>query len=240
MRRSAQPAADEPVVSLEDVGMVYGNGPAAVCAVSDVSMAVRRGEVVFLMGPSGSGKTTLLQIIGLLLPPNAGRVTLHGEVLGRLDQWQMSALRRRNCGFVFQSYNLLPMLTALENVLLAFELKGIGQADALRKAEVLLDRVGLSSKCDSYPATLSGGQKQRVAVARALAGDPLILLADEPTAALDSEAGQQVSGLLRDLAHQDDRAVVMVTHDPRITRYADRIITLQDGRIVGTRPCAGD
>jgi putative ABC transport system ATP-binding protein len=240
MRRSAQAAADEPIVSLDDVEMVYGSGPAAVCAVRDVSMAVHRAEVLFLMGPSGSGKSTLLQIIGLLLPPNAGRVTLHGDVLGRLDQWQMSALRRSNCGFVFQSYNLLPMLTALENVLLAFELKGVGHADALHKAKDLLDRVGLSSKRDSYPPALSGGQKQRVAVARALAGDPLILLADEPTAALDSNAGQQVSALLRDLAHQDDRAVVMVTHDPRITGYADRIITLQDGRIVGTRRCKED
>jgi putative ABC transport system ATP-binding protein len=239
---AAPPAAarDDAVVALSDVAMTYGSGTAAVRAISQISMRVHRGEVLFLMGPSGSGKTSLLLVLGLLLRPTVGDVTLRGELLGSLDERRMSALRRNNCGYVFQSYNLFPTLTVLENVLVACEVKSIGRAEAMRQAEALLDRVGLSSKRDSYPATLSGGQKQRVAVARALAGDPAIVLADEPTAALDSDTGQQVTALLCDLAHRDQRAVVMVTHDPRITSHADRIITLQDGQIVGARHSAGD
>ena len=237
LRRAPGSEAGGPaVVSLRDIEMTYGSGTAAVHAVSQISMDVRRGEVLFLTGPSGSGKTSLLQVIGLLLRPTAGTVTLSGTLLGELDQRQMSDLRRAHCGFIFQSYNLIPTLTALENVLVACELKRIRRGDALRQADTLLERVGLSARRNFYPATLSGGQKQRVAVARALIGDPLLVLADEPTAALDFEAGQQVTSLLCRLAHEDQRAVVMVTHDPRIADYADRIITLQDGRILNSAP----
>jgi putative ABC transport system ATP-binding protein len=215
----ATTAADkgaEPIVALRDVAMTYGTGTARVRAISQVSLQIHCGEVLFLMGPSGSGKTSLLQIIGLLLRPSAGEVALRGDVVGSLDEQQLSSLRRQNCGYVFQLYNLFPTLTALENVLVACEVKGMRRREALSQALSLLDRVGLWAKRDSYPATLSGGQKQRVAVARALAGDPPIILADEPTAALDSETGRQVATLLSELARQDGRAVVTVTHDTRI------------------------
>jgi putative ABC transport system ATP-binding protein len=223
------------IVSLTDVEMTYGRGATAVRAVRQVSLDVRRGEVLFLTGPSGSGKTSLLQIIGLLISPTAGRISICGTELGKLSQRQMSDLRRAHCGFIFQSYNLFPTLTALENVLVACELKGVPRAEARDQAWGLLDRVGLGAKRDSYPATLSGGQKQRVAVARALAGNPPLILADEPTAALDQESGQQVTALLCGLAHEDHRALVIVTHDPRISGYADRIVTLQDGLILETK-----
>lgn len=230
----------EPIVVLRDVAMTYGTGTATVRAISQISLQIHCGEVLFLMGPSGSGKTSLLQIIGLLLRPTVGEVALRGEVLANLDEQHMSNLRRRNCGYVFQSYNLFPTLTALENVLVACEVKGIRRREAMGQAMSLLDRVGLCAKRDSYPATLSGGQKQRVAVARALAGDPPIILADEPTAALDSETGRQVAGLLSELARQDGRAVVTVTHDTRISVFADRIVTLHDGLIAANRLNAGD
>jgi putative ABC transport system ATP-binding protein len=221
-------------VSLKEVEVTYGSGATAVRAVSQVNLDVRRGEILFLTGPSGSGKTSLLQVAGFLIQPTAGRVFLCGLLLNGLDQSQMSDLRRAHCGYVFQSYNLLPTLTAVENIRIACELKKVRRADAACWSESLLERVGLSAKRDSYPAMLSGGQKQRIAVARALAGNPPLILADEPTAALDFESGRQVTALLCSLAHDEQRAVVVVTHDPRISGYADRIITLQDGRILDT------
>jgi len=230
----------EPIVALRDVAMSYGTGTATVRAIGQISLQVHCGEVLYLMGPSGSGKTSLLQIIGLLLRPTVGEVALHGEVLTDLDERHMSNLRRRHCGYVFQSYNLFPTLTALDNVLVACEVKGMRRSEAMGQAMLLLDRVGLSAKRDSYPAWLSGGQKQRVAVARALAGNPPIILADEPTAALDSETGRQVAKLLSELARQDGHAVVTVTHDTRMSVYADRIVTLQDGMITTNGLNAGD
>jgi putative ABC transport system ATP-binding protein len=220
-----------PVVALEDVDVVYGQGAEAVHAIRHATLGVRPGELLVLMGPSGSGKTSLLQVIGLLLPPSSGRVMLHGKALMAFEQRRMSALRRAHCGFVFQTYNLLPNLTAIENIRIACELKGIPSDRAVSEAGELLARVGLPAKRNSYPAMLSGGQKQRVAVARALAGSPDVILADEPTAALDFEAGQRVMELLRSLADEDKRAVVLVTHDGRMTHYADRVLQLQDGRI---------
>lgn len=221
-----------PAVALRDVAVTYGSGATAVRAVGGVSLEVRTGEVLLLMGPSGSGKTSLLQVMGLLLHPDAGEVVLRGEPTATFDQRRMSALRRAHCGFVFQSCNLLPTLTAIENVMLAFELKGIADGDTPAEALRLLDRVGLAAKRDSYPSMLSGGQKQRIAVARAQVGNPDIILADEPTAALDSETGIRVIELLRSLADREKRAVVIVTHDGRVTRHADNIVRLQDGRVV--------
>jgi putative ABC transport system ATP-binding protein len=221
-----------PVVELDDVDVVYGQGAEAIQAIRQVTLGVRPGEVLLLMGPSGSGKTSLLQVIGLLLRPSRGRVMFRGKALTVFEQHRMSALRRAHCGFVFQSYNLLPNLTAIENIRIACELKGTPRDRALSEAGELLGRVGLAEKRDSYPARLSGGQKQRVAVARALAGSPDVILADEPTAALDFDAGQRVMELLRSLADEDKRAVVLVTHDGRMTRYADRVVKLQDGQIM--------
>ncbi|MCA3245971.1 MAG: ABC transporter ATP-binding protein [Azospirillum sp.] len=219
------------LVEMRGVGMTYGSGEAAVTALSDVSLDIRRGEILMLMGPSGSGKTTLLQIAGALLAPTAGEVRLMGASIAGLSQDKRGALRLAHFGFVFQSYNLFPTLTARQNVELALDLRGTAAADRIERASAALARVGLGDRADHYPAQLSGGQKQRVAIARALAGAPDVVFADEPTAALDSESGKRVVALLHDLAKAQNRAVVVVTHDPRIVDAADRIVHIEDGRI---------
>ncbi len=219
------------LVQLRDVGMTYGAGEAAVIALREVSLDIRRGEILMLMGPSGSGKTTLLQIAGALLAPSQGEVRLMGKPIHGLSQEKRGALRLAHFGFVFQSYNLFPTLTARQNVELALDLRGTGPADRIEAASAALARVGLADRADHYPAQLSGGQKQRVAIARALAGSPDVVFADEPTAALDSESGKRVVSLLHDLAKAQNRAVVVVTHDPRIVDAADRIVHIEDGRI---------
>jgi putative ABC transport system ATP-binding protein len=220
----------EIVLTATGIRVDYGVGPIAVRALAGVSLDVRRSEILMLMGPSGSGKTTLLQVLGLLINPNEGEVWVKSRRAPAGGGSLAGELRRREFGFVFQAYNLFPTLTARENVELALDIRGFSRAVAKREAASLLGQVGLASKLDSYPAQLSGGQKQRVAIARALTGDSMILLADEPTAALDSVAGQQVMHLLRELA-SSGRAVVMVTHDDRVTSFADRIISLRDGQI---------
>jgi putative ABC transport system ATP-binding protein len=219
------------LVQLRDVGMTYGAGEAAVIALREVSLDIRRGEILMLMGPSGSGKTTLLQIAGALLAPSQGEVRLMGKPIHGLSQEKRGALRLAHFGFVFQSYNLFPTLTARQNVELALDLRGTGPADRIEAASAALARVGLADRADHYPAQLSGGQKQRVAIARALAGSPDVVFADEPTAALDSESGKRVVSLLHDLAKAQNRAVVVVTHDPRIVDAADHIVHIEDGRI---------
>jgi putative ABC transport system ATP-binding protein len=219
------------VLELRDVGMTYGAGEAAVVALRHASLEIRRGEILMLMGPSGSGKTTLLQIAGALLAPTQGEVRLMGKPIQGLSQEKRGALRLAHFGFVFQSYNLFPTLTARQNVELALDLRGTSSADRIAAAEAALARVGLADRAGHYPAQLSGGQKQRVAIARALAGSPDVVFADEPTAALDSESGKRVVALLHDLAKVLNRAVVVVTHDPRIVDAADRIVHIEDGRI---------
>ncbi len=207
--------------------MVYGSGETAVQALRDVDFRVDAGEMVALMGPSGSGKTTLLMILGCLLHPSAGAVWVEGRPLAGLPARALAQLRLARMGFIFQSYNLFPALTAAENVKVALELKGRD----LGEAAGLLDLVGLGARRHNFPAQLSGGEKQRVAIARALAGDPAILLADEPTAALDSVNGRAVVRQLAALAHEQRRAVVIVTHDARVGALADRIVRIEDGRI---------
>jgi len=221
----------EPVLSTESIQVVYGAGDAAVQALRGVSLDVLAGEVLMLMGPSGSGKTTLVQVMGALLTPSAGMVRLKGERIDHLDQSALGTVRRQNFGFVFQSYNLFPALTAAENVAVALDLKVAGSRGLQLRAAALLDSVGLADRAGHFPAQLSGGQKQRVAIARALAGDPDVIFADEPTAALDSASGLRVIALLRELANTQGRTVVIVTHDPRILHLADRIIHIEDGRI---------
>lgn len=185
-----------------------------------------------LMGPSGSGKTTLLSILGCILRASDGKLEVLGEDVTALPERELPRIRREAIGFVFQGFNLFPTLTAAENVALALDVRGVQRAAAKKRGEELLAEVGLAEKVRSFPADLSGGQKQRVAIARALAGDPPILLADEPTAALDSTSGRTVIELLQRLAREHGRAVVMVTHDPRVLSFGDRIIRLEDGRIV--------
>ncbi len=217
-----------PALEATDVSLIYGSGPTAVHAVNQVDLAVHPSEMLALMGPSGSGKTTLLLVLGCLLQASAGRVRVEGREIAHLPPAALSHLRLTRMGFIFQSYNLFPALTALENVQLALELKGRD----LQEGRELLRRVGLGERLGNYPRQLSGGEKQRVAIARALAGDPAILLADEPTAALDSANGRAVVKLLADLVHDQGRAAIIVTHDPRIGDLSDRIVHMEDGRIL--------
>ncbi len=181
------------------------------------------------MGPSGSGKTTLLSILAGMLTPTKGRINLLGQDITGLSRSRLARFRRENIGFIFQGFNLFPALTALENVETALDVKGIRGAGAKRQARSLLEEVGLADKAKQLPRDLSGGQKQRVAIARALAGNPKLIMADEPTAALDSKSGHAVIELLRQLAKEHDRTVLMVTHDPRIIDVADRVAYLEDG-----------
>jgi putative ABC transport system ATP-binding protein len=220
-------------IEVKNLVKTYGAGETAVRALKSVDLEVSTGELLLLLGASGSGKTTLVSIIGCILSATSGSCKIHGlETIG-LPQSKLPRVRLENIGFIFQGFNLFPALTAAENVEIALDLKGVRGAKARRRAAELLERVGLGEKLKSRPADLSGGQKQRVAIARALAGEPKIILADEPTAALDSTSGKIVMDLLQELAREQNRAVVVVTHDNRIFDYADRIVRIEDGRIRG-------
>ena len=221
------------VMQATDIVKDLGVGAGKVRALKGVSVSLNAGELTLLMGPSGSGKTTLLSILGCILAPTEGRVVVGGESIEGLGPEQLAAVRRRHIGFIFQSYNLFPTLNAMENVRLALDVRGMKSPETLVRAEQALRDVGLGHRLRSYPRNMSGGEQQRVAVARALAGAPSVILADEPTAALDSENGQSVMALLQELAKDKTRAVLAVTHDSRTIPYADRIIRIEDGKIVG-------
>lgn len=223
------------LLQVRNVTKTYAAGEAAMKALDDVDLDVRGGELTLLMGPSGSGKTTLLSVMGCILRPTSGSVRVLGDETTGLAEDALPAIRREHIGFVFQGFNLFPTLTAQQNVALAFDVKGRPPAEARQRAAGLLQQVGLEHKLHAYPSDLSGGQKQRVAIARALAGDPPIVLGDEPTAALDSDSGRRVMDLLRSLAHDRGRAVVVVTHDNRMLGFADRIVAIEDGKIVSDR-----
>jgi putative ABC transport system ATP-binding protein len=216
---------------LVGTGKVYGTGETAVTALSDATLDIHAGEVTLIEGPSGSGKTTLISILGLLLKPTSGEVWLEGRNVAGLGERDLPPLRARNFGFVFQGFNLFPALTALENVAMAIQMKDPRAKDPRGEATRLLDLVDLSSRAHHLPADLSGGQKQRVAIARALGGNPPILIGDEPTAALDTKTALSVMDLLRELASVHGRSVVVVTHDPRLERFADRVVRVEDGLI---------
>jgi len=223
-------------ISVRDLVKTYAEGATGVTALRGVDLDVYPGELVLLMGPSGSGKTTLLSIMGCILTATSGSIMVASREVSALDEKALPSVRLEHIGFVFQGFNLFPTLTAGENVELMLDLKGIRGREAKGRAAELLDQVGLASKYDSFPANLSGGQKQRVAIARALAGDPKIILADEPTAALDSHTGRKVMEMMRDLAHEKGRAVVIVTHDSRMHDLADRTIHIEDGLIANPMP----
>jgi len=229
---TGQPASPKPVIRARKLSRVYSEGATELRALSGVDLDLHAGQLTLMMGPSGSGKTTLLSILGCILRPTDGRLELLGEDVTSLPEKDLPRIRREAIGFVFQGFNLFPTLTAAENVALAMDIRGVRGAPARQRADGLLREVGLQDRMHAFPADLSGGQKQRVAIARALAGDPPILLADEPTAALDSTSGRAVIELLQRLAHHHGRAVVMVTHDPRVLSYGDRILHLEDGRLV--------
>lgn len=224
------------ILEARGVSKVYGHGQNAVTAVDSVSLALHRREVVLIMGPSGSGKTTLLSIMGCILRPSTGEVLVDGNPVSGLGEDALPDIRRKYIGFVFQAFNLFPALTAAENVELVLRLKppaGARRSAAQVKAQslALLDRVGLVKRSQLYPADLSGGEKQRTALARALAGDPPIILADEPTANLDSQTGRDVLLLLRRLAEESDKAVAIVSHDPKAESVVHRLTVLEDGRL---------
>jgi len=223
------PIATQTVLRLARVSKTYGEGESAVEAVRDVSLDLEAGRFIFLMGPSGSGKTTLLMLMGCLLRPTSGAVHIFEEEVSSLAEARLPRVRRERVGFIFQGFNLFPALTALENVEATLNLKGYRGEAARAESRNLLARVGLEKRGHHLPEDLSGGEKQRVAVARALAGNPPIILADEPTGMLDSKTGRVISEMLRDLAHQEGRLVFMVSHDPRVTDLADEILRIEDG-----------
>jgi putative ABC transport system ATP-binding protein len=234
-----EPAVDassvptEVVLEARDIVKDLGHGAGKVRALKGVSLSLNPGELTLLMGPSGSGKTTLLSIMGCILSPTSGSLSIAGHKTEGLSPEALAALRRRHVGFVFQTYNLFPTLSAEENVRLALDVRGGRGSQAVVDAQRALYQVGLRHRLKSYPGNLSGGEQQRVAVARALAGSPSVILADEPTAALDSENGLAVMSLLAQIAKDKSRAVLAVTHDPRTVPFADRILRIEDGLIVG-------
>jgi putative ABC transport system ATP-binding protein len=220
----------ESMIRLEDVGKVFQTDEVETHALSGVSLEVERGEYVAIAGPSGSGKTTLLSILGLLDSPTSGRYTLAGRPVSGLDATQRAHVRNREIGFVFQAFNLIGDLSVQENVELPLGYRGMPAAERRRRALEALERVGMAHRAGHYPAQLSGGQQQRAAVARAIAGTPSVLLADEPTGNLDSANAEAVMALLGEL-HAGGATICMVTHDPRFARHAEREIHLFDGRV---------
>jgi len=221
-----------PVLEAHDVRKTFQEGREVVNVLRGVSISVEPGEVVALEGPSGSGKTTFLSIVGCILTPTSGEITVDGERVDPKHPERLPEIRKRSIGFVFQQYNLFPALTARENVEYALNLKGVRGREARTEAERLIDLVGLTDRKGFLPRDLSGGQKQRVAVARSLAGHPAALLADEPTANLDTEIGGQILQLFRGLARSEGRALLVVTHDPKVRTIADRVVKMRDGQIV--------
>jgi putative ABC transport system ATP-binding protein len=219
-------------IQVEKLTKTYGSGATAVIALDHVNLTIRESEFIAIMGPSGCGKSTLLHLLGGLDKPSEGHVIIGGHNLSELNDDQLTELRRRRIGFVFQFFNLIPVLNALENAALPVTLDGVKPAEAKEKATKWLTQFGLADRLANRPDQLSGGQQQRVAIARALVADPELILADEPTGNLDTRSSDEIASLLRDVSKQYKRTVVMVTHDPRIAAYADRIIFLKDGRVV--------
>ncbi|MEV7559908.1 ABC transporter ATP-binding protein [Streptomyces sp. NPDC089795] len=226
-----RPRAQQPVLQLDRLVRTHGSGATEVHALRGINLSVFPGELVAVMGPSGSGKSTLLTLAGGLDTPSSGRVIVEGTDITTASRKQLAALRRRSIGYVFQDYNLIPALTAAENVALPRELDGISARKARASAVAALEEMGLGQLADRFPDEMSGGQQQRVAIARALVGDRRLVLADEPTGALDSETGESVLALLR--ARCDAGAAgILVTHEPRFAAWADRVIFLRDGSVV--------
>jgi putative ABC transport system ATP-binding protein len=223
----------EPVIEAIDTIKFLGDGAGRVQALKGVSLAVAGGELTLLMGPSGSGKTTLLSILGCMLTPTSGTVRVGGQPINGVGAEALAKIRREQIGFVFQSFHLFPTLNALDNVRLALDVRGENSHRAMQKSKEALARVGLALKMSSYPRELSGGEQQRVAIARAIVGNAAVLLADEPTAALDSENGHAIMAVLAEIARDHGRGVLVVTHDPRIVPFANRIVRIEDGKIIG-------
>jgi putative ABC transport system ATP-binding protein len=236
----ATPTSQTETLQISHVTKRYGSGSTEVTAVRDVSLMVRPGEIVLIMGPSGSGKTTLLSMLGALLKPTEGTIQLNGTAIHALAENKLPDIRLKQFGFVFQDFNLLSALTAVENVAIVAELAGKKSRQARKMATALLTELGLGERLNFLPEKLSGGEKQRVAIARALVNDPRLILADEPTANLDSKIGHDIMRLLRQIAKEQGRSVVIVSHDQRIKDIADRILWLEDGEFKETVTMAVD
>jgi putative ABC transport system ATP-binding protein len=232
--QSFSPGTEKPLIHLEGIKKVFYTDEVETHALQDVHLQVQPGEYVAISGPSGCGKTTLLSLLGLLDTPSDGEYTLAGEPVAKLSAAERARIRNRQIGFIFQAFNLIGDLTVYENVELPLTYRGLSASERKRRVTEALEKVGMTHRMKHYPAQLSGGQQQRVAVARAVAGDPLILLADEPTGNLDSVNGEAVMELLREL-HRGGATICMVTHDPRYSAHADREIHLFDGRVVEER-----
>jgi putative ABC transport system ATP-binding protein len=222
----------QPLVTCRDVTKVYGSGNAEVHALRGVELEVYPGELTMMVGPSGCGKTTLLSIVAGILRPTGGSVVAMGTELTRLSSWRRTAFRRTNVGFVFQQFNLLPALTAAENAAVPLVIQGYSKWAAMAAAKDLLGKMGMADRVNNLPGQLSGGQQQRVAIARALVHHPRLLVCDEPTSALDAHTGHTILELLRTIAVEGDRAVIIVTHDSRIFEFADTLARMDDGRII--------
>ena len=220
------------IIFTENLTKIYGSGETTITALDHVSIKIDQGEFVAIMGPSGCGKSTLLHLLGGLDTPTDGRIVIDDHSLAEMDDDEMTKLRRQKIGFVFQFFNLIPVLTALENAALPITLDGGKQTLATEQAKKWLERFELGNRLDSRPDQLSGGQQQRVAVARALVADPALILADEPTGNLDTQSGDEIASLLRQITKEFGRTVIMVTHDPHIAAFADRVIFLKDGKVV--------
>jgi putative ABC transport system ATP-binding protein len=231
MKSATTFTAAEPAVVCRNVGKTFGDGDSKVHALRGVDLDVMPGEISLLVGPSGCGKTTLISIIAGLLDPTEGEVSVLGRRIDTMKSRRLVPFRGENIGFVFQQYNLLPALTAAENAAVPLLVAGWRRGPAVRKAREVLDAVGLADRAGALPSQLSGGQQQRVAIARALVHDPRLLVCDEPTAALDAQSGQNVMQLFSRVAVNDDRAVIIVTHDNRVFHFGERIFHMSDGRI---------
>lgn len=221
----------EATITAEEISVTYGAGHTAVRALDKVNLRFRAGEMALVMGPSGSGKTTLLSVLGCLLTPDAGNVSVMGRPVTRLSEAKRGVIRQHNIGYIFQAFRLFHSLNAIENVTIALEISGRPRGEAKDAAMTALDSVGLADKLRLKPNELSGGEKQRVAIARALVNDPPIILADEPTASLDSISGSQIAEMLMQIAQEQQRLVIVVSHDPRIVQFGSRIVKMQDGRV---------
>ncbi|EPW0991191.1 ABC transporter ATP-binding protein [Vibrio cholerae] len=232
--KSLSPA---PLVELQQICKHYTSGQNVVKALDGVDLTIRHGEFLAILGPSGSGKSTLMNVLGCLDKPTAGRYQLDGHPVDSLSTQQLAAIRNQKIGFVFQSFNLLEYASALDNVALPLVYAGVKAKDRRRRATELLTRVGLADRLDHKPNQLSGGQKQRVAIARALINQPQILLADEPTGALDSKSGAEIEALFNEL-HREGRTIIVVTHDNELAKRAKRIVTIRDGQVVSDEPTA--
>lgn len=228
------PSNSKVIVEAEGIVKVLGAAPNEIKVLKGIDLQLHTGELTLMMGPSGSGKTTLLSILGCILSPTQGKLTVSGMKTHDMSKEQLANLRRKHVGFVFQSYNLVPTLSAVENVMLALDLRDLNGPDAYDQAADALEAVGLGHRIKAMPSKMSGGEKQRVSIARALAGSPSVILADEPTAALDAKNGMSVMELLARVAQDTRRAVLAVTHDHRTLQYADRIITIDDGKIAAS------